>query len=97
MSRLVNGEAVYYTGGGSGKINLQDPKDRIRRWPLDRILSGDVITEQNIHALDVATWIIDQHPLQAYQPHMHKTGRMDNGTCNDHFAVIFTLPRTRWW
>ena len=91
IGRLVSGEAVYYTNGGSGKINLEDPEDRIRRWSLDRVLSGDVITEQNIHALDVATWIIDQHPLQAYGT-CAKTGRVDNGTCNDHFAVVFSFP-----
>ena len=58
---------------------------------MDRVLSGDMITEQNIHALDVATWIVNQHPLKAYGTCGRK-GRDDPGTCNDHFAVIFTFP-----
>ena len=55
------------------------------------MLSGDVITEQNIHALDVATWIVNRDPLRAYGA-CGKKGRQDHGTCNDHFAVIFTFP-----
>ena len=39
---------------------------RLRNWVFDKKLSGDIITEQNIHALDVATWIVDQAPVKAY-------------------------------
>ena len=39
---------------------------RLRAWGLDRALSGDIITEQNIHTLDVASWIMDQPPLCAF-------------------------------
>jgi predicted dehydrogenase len=38
----------------------------LRSWGVDRILSGDVITEQNIHTLDVATWFINADPIKAY-------------------------------
>lgn len=93
---LVSGEAVYYCGStwtreGAAGLDFQNPETRIRAWGIDRVLSGDVITEQNIHALDVATWIVDQHPLKAYGTCGHK-GRVDPGTCHDHFAVIFTFP-----
>ena len=64
---------------------------RLRAWGLDRALSGDVITEQNIHALDVASWFVDRQPLAASGT-CGKKGRQDPGTCNDHFAVIFTYP-----
>ena len=68
---VVSGEAVYYCGSTWGPakplaIDWKDPENRLRYWGLDRILSGDVITEQNIHALDVATWIVDEHPLSVY-------------------------------
>ena len=94
--RLVSGEAVYYTRRrpGADRSDPEGPRDRIRYWGLDRVLSGDVITEQNIHALDVATWIIDQHPLQAYGT-CGKKGRGDNGTCNGHFAVDLHLSQRR--
>lgn len=89
---LVSGEAVYYTGGGSsGPQNLAIPENRLRSWGLDRVLSGDVITEQNIHALDVATWIIDRPPVKAFGS-CSKKGRTDSGNNNDHFNVLFTFP-----
>ena len=57
---IASGEAVYYTGTiwGGNKDLTRDPQNaekRLRVWGLDRVLSGDIITEQNIHALDVAT------------------------------------------
>ncbi|HVV70651.1 MAG TPA: Gfo/Idh/MocA family oxidoreductase, partial [Verrucomicrobiae bacterium] len=68
----------------------QDPEVRLRAWGIDRLLSGDVITEQNIHALDVATWFAGTHPLRAYG-----TGgraRPFLGDCWDHFSVQFDFP-----
>ena len=93
---VVSGEAVYYCGGtwGGAEVLAADPnnpENRLRAWGLDRVLSGDVITEQNIHALDVATWIIDQNPVKAYGT-CGKKGREDPGTCNDHFAVVYLFP-----
>jgi predicted dehydrogenase len=90
---LVSGEAVYYCGGTWGEqIEMTTPEDRIRHWGLDRILSGDVITEQNIHALDVAAWIVDAAPLAAVGV-CGREGRADHGTCNGHFAAIYTFPK----
>lgn len=93
---LVSGEAVYYCGttwGGAEALaaDAEKPENRLRAWGLDRVLSGDVITEQNIHALDVATWFVNQDPLKAVGT-CGKRGRDDRGTCHDHFAVIYTFP-----
>jgi predicted dehydrogenase len=93
---LVSGEAVYYCGGTWGGADAlakdpQNPENRLRAWGIDRVLSGDVITEQNIHALDVASWLINQNPLKAVGS-CGKRGRQDPGTCNDHFAATFTFP-----
>jgi predicted dehydrogenase len=93
IGTVVSGEAVYYGsqvwGGG---YDPKNPESRIRAWGLDRVLSGDTITEQFIHALDVATWIIDAAPLKAYGA-CGKNGRNDAGTCNDHFGVTFCFPK----
>ncbi len=93
IGNVVSGEAVYYGsqvwGGGYDPNN---PESKIRTWGLDRVLSGDTITEQFIHALDVATWIADAAPVKAYGA-CGKNGRTDAGTCNDHFNVIYSFPK----
>jgi predicted dehydrogenase len=94
---LVSGEAVYYCGGtwGGAETLAKDPKNpenRLRAWGLDRVLSGDIITEQNIHALDVCTWIVNDQPIKAIGS-CGKKGRKDPGDCNDHFSVIFWFPK----
>lgn len=68
-----------------------NPESRLRAWSIDRALSGDVITEQNIHSLDVASWAIGTEPLSAYG-----TGGKTRdyiGNCWDRFAVIFHYPK----
>jgi predicted dehydrogenase len=69
----------------------KDADARLRAWAIDRVLSGDIITEQNIHALDVAAWFLDAEPLKA----VGTGGRARDfqGDCWDHFAVIFTFPK----
>jgi predicted dehydrogenase len=96
IGRIVCGEATYQCGPtwGDQARWLQekpgDPEMRLRAWGLDRALSGDVITEQNIHALDVATWILDAAPLHA----IGSGGRTRSaGSCWDHFSVSFTFPK----
>lgn len=93
IGRVACGAACYYGGplGYSG-YNVNDPESRIRNWPLDRVLSGDTITEQFIHALDVATWIMDAAPLKAYG-YCGRQGRTDTGDCNGHFNVVYAFPK----
>jgi predicted dehydrogenase len=70
--------------------NPKAAEARLRAWAIDRVLSGDVITEQNIHTLDVATWFLDADPIKAYGT----GGRARDflGDCWDHYAVIFFFP-----
>ena len=63
------------------------PENRLRAWGLFRELSGDIITEQNIHTLDVASWIMGQPPLSAYGTGGRKF--RDVGTCWDTFSLVF--------
>jgi predicted dehydrogenase len=68
-----------------------NPVNRLRAWGLDRILSGDIITEQNIHTIDVMSWIMNQPPLRAFG-NGGRTVRTDAGDIWDHFVVIFEYP-----
>lgn len=96
IGRIALGEATYHCGStfdGPNQMLQKDPTSpelRMRAWGLDKILSGDVITEQNIHALDVAAWILNADPVKALGTCAHARGFA--GTCHDHFAVIFHYP-----
>jgi predicted dehydrogenase len=93
---ILCGEAAYWTGSPFARlieqlqVNPADPERRLRAWGVDRALSGDIITEQNIHAIDVATWIMDNHPVCASGKGGLKS--RSEGSCWDHFSVIFTFP-----
>ncbi len=64
-----------------------DPERRLRVWGVDRVLSGDIITEQNVHTLDVMSWIMDKPPVRAMGS-SNQTVR-PWGNCQDHFSVIY--------
>jgi predicted dehydrogenase len=90
------GEATYHAGdpfGGQYKFwNDRDAsaEDRLRAWGLDRVLSGDIITEQNIHTLDVMNWIMGVPPLWAVGTGGRKYRPV--GTCYDTFSCLFQYP-----
>ncbi len=96
IGKLVSVEANYQCGATwdhMDKILRADPNNpevRLRAWGVDRVLSGDIITEQNIHALDVACWMLDAEPIRAYGTGGRK--REFVGNCWDHFAVIYYFP-----
>jgi len=84
-------QANYFTGPLGGHGAHDSPEARLRDWYHDLALSGDIIVEQNIHALDVATWFANADPVSAAgsggnRVHAHK------GDCWDHYAVVFTFP-----
>lgn len=68
-----------------------NPEVRLRAWGLDRALSGDIITEQEIHAIDVANWVMREPPLFAVGTGGLKARPMV-GTCWDHFVVYYQYP-----
>jgi len=96
LGQLVTVFAEYQCGLSFENQDADLRKDphnsevRLRNWGIDRALSGDVITEQNIHALDVATWLANANPLKAYG----RGGRARPflGDCWDHFSVLFFFP-----
>jgi predicted dehydrogenase len=63
---------------------------RIRNWLHDRVLSGDIIVEQNIHALDICNWVLQGHPVKALGAGGRK-GRPADG-CLGNCSVSFQYP-----
>ena len=57
----------------------------------DKALSGDIIDEQNIHALDAGVWMLNGQPLRASGTGGRKA-RTDIGDCWDHFVVTYWFP-----
>ncbi len=90
------GESSYHAGDpfrSKYKYLQDDPnnaENRLRAWGLDRVLSGDIITEQNIHTLDVASWIMNSDPLWAVGTGERKVRKF--GTCCDTFSLFFQYP-----
>jgi myo-inositol 2-dehydrogenase/D-chiro-inositol 1-dehydrogenase len=64
---------------------------RLRNWVWDRVLSGDIIVEQNIHVIDVTNWVLDGHPEKVTAAG-GRAGRTDDGDCWSHFNAVFTYP-----
>ena len=96
LGRFAFGESTYHAGipwsgqTEAAKQAATNPEARLRAWGLDKVLSGDIITEQNIHTLDVASWIMDQEPVCAFGTGGQKV--RDFGTCWDTFSVTFQYP-----
>ena len=96
IGKLVSVYAEYQTNlmfedrDAQLRKDSNNPEVRLRSWGIDRVLSGDIITEQNIHSLDVATWVVNANPIKAYG-----TGGRSRpflGDCWDHFSVLFFFP-----
>ncbi len=90
LGKISCAESHYpWAGGGKGSV-FTGPEDRLRKWYQDLEICGDVIVEQDIHALDVATWFLDAAPVRAVgaggQP------LREHGDFWDHFSVIYTFP-----
>ena len=97
IGEFAFGEASYHAGypfAGQNNILKTDPQNaenQLRAWGISRELSGDIITEQNIHTLDVMSWIMNTNPISAYGSCGHNV-RDDIGSCSDHFALVYKYP-----
>lgn len=88
---------VYWNQGGlwmhARKPEWSDAEWQLRNWLYFTWLSGDHITEQHVHQLDVANWVLGAHPVRA----AGVGGRQSRvspayGHIYDHFAVDFEYP-----
>lgn len=90
IGRLVLGEAHYPWAGGARTLPPAGVEERLRNWYNVKELSGDFIVEQAIHALDVATWILNADPVRAAGMGGQKL--RPKGSIWDHFAVNYAFP-----
>lgn len=93
IGEIVCGEAHY----NAAALALRDvsgappAEQRLRRWVQDRVLSGDILVEQNIHSIDICNWVLQSHPVRAVGTG-GRGGRADEGTAWTHFSLIFSYP-----
>ncbi|MFY9745658.1 MAG: Gfo/Idh/MocA family oxidoreductase [Acidobacteriaceae bacterium] len=64
---------------------------RLRNWLWDRVLSGDILVEQNIHVIDLCNWIIGSHPVKATATG-GRNAVTHQGDTWDNYQVIYTYP-----
>src|SRR5579859_377116 len=94
LGKIVCGEAHYLTGyiDRPAWPNASPTEKRLRNWVYDRVLSGDIIVEQNIHVIDICNWILKAHPLKVSA----KGGRLGrpatDGDVYGNYNVVFTYP-----
>jgi myo-inositol 2-dehydrogenase / D-chiro-inositol 1-dehydrogenase len=97
IGEIIFGEAAYHADCpfeqyyDLWRSDPDNPESRLRGWGLDRALSGDMITEQDIHALDVMNWIMDGPPRFAFGTGGLRA-RPKIGTSWDHFVVSYQYP-----
>jgi len=96
LGEFIFGESIYHANCPFKRMyktwqdDPNNPENRLRAWGLDRVISGDIITEQNIHTLDVMSWIMDAEPVYAVGTGARTVRPV--GTCNDHFTLLFEYP-----
>ncbi len=97
LGKLAFAEGIYHADSpwtqwyDAMRNHPDDPETRLHAWGLDKILSGDIITEQNIHTLDVVSWLMGAAPLHAVGS-CALTVRPQLGSSADHFTCHFQFP-----
>lgn len=94
IGKIVCGEAHYLTGyiDRPAWPNASPVEKRLRNWVHDRVLSGDIIVEQNIHVIDICNWILRSHPLKATATGGRAGRPADDGDCYGNYNVVFKYP-----
>ena len=86
------GEANFLSGRVGLVTDPGGPEETLRNWMSNKVLSGDVIVEQSIHSIDVATWILDEHPLSAYGLSARNSEYEDPNDYSHYFTVNYLFP-----
>jgi len=93
LGNIVCGEAHYLSGylDRPNWPGASPTEWRLRNWVYDRVLSGDIIVEQNIHVIDICNWILKAHPLKCSGTG-GRLGRPTDGDVYGNYNVVFTYP-----
>lgn len=89
MGDLCFGEATYHANRLALKVPPGGQEARLHNWVFDQALSSDIIVEQNIHALDVMSWIMRDAPPLRCSGTGGRRVRIDVGDAWDHYALNF--------
>jgi myo-inositol 2-dehydrogenase/D-chiro-inositol 1-dehydrogenase len=94
LGNIVCGEAHYLSGYlDRPKWEKASPTERrLRNWVYDRVLSGDIIVEQNIHVIDICNWILKAHPVKAAGTGSRLGRPASDGDVFGNYNVVFTYP-----
>ena len=94
IGNIVCGEAHYLTGYIERPPwpNASPVEKRLRNWVYDRVLSGDIIVEQNIHVIDICNWVLKSHPLNASATGGRQGRPPNDGDVYGNYNVIFHYP-----
>jgi len=94
LGNVVCGEAHYLTGyiDRPAWPNASPAEHRLRNWVYDRVLSGDIIVEQNIHVIDICNWVLKAHPLKASATGGRQGRPPADGDVYGNYNVIFHYP-----
>jgi len=92
------GQIAVVTGNYNAPASTEKPcpgaspdEYRLRNWLWDRVLSGDILVEQNIHIIDLCNWMLAAAPLKAAATGGRNILR-HYGDCWDNYQVDFTYP-----
>jgi predicted dehydrogenase len=97
LGTIVAGRGFYLTadvwGGRFWKRDefANDMLWMVRNWYYFRWLSGDLITEQNIHNLDACNWAFGAHPTRC-TGYGGRNVRKYIGDIFDHFNITYEYP-----
>src|SRR5579863_285647 len=94
IGNIVCGEAHYLTGYiDRPQWPKASPEEvRLRNWVHDKVLSGDIIVEQNIHVIDICNWVLQSHPLKASAAGGRMGRPANDGDAWGNYHVVFQYP-----
>jgi len=94
LGDIICGEAYYLTGyiDRPPWPNASPAERRLRNWVRDRVLSGDIIVEQNIHVIDICNWVLQSHPLKVTATGGRQGRPADDGDCYGNYNAVFHYP-----
>ncbi len=90
LGELVSLYSFYPWSAGAHDTELTGPESYLQNWYQSIELSGDCIVEQDIHTIDVATWVVDDHPIAAAGLGGRKIRK--HGDIYDHYDVTYWFP-----